>query len=54
MPLTETLAPKPPTIDGFPRAEADRIDSLTMSNLFEYVRQLGQDGRAYLVLDRPS
>jgi hypothetical protein len=54
VPLTETLTTKPPTIAGVPPAEADRIDSLTMSNLFEYARQLGQDGRAYLVLDRPS
>lgn len=54
VPLAETLAVKPPAIAGFAREEANRIDSLTMSNLFEYARQVGQDGRAYLVLDRPS
>ena len=54
VPLKFTLAPKPPAIDHLSGTEARRVDSLTLSNLFEYARQPGQDGRAYLVLQRPS
>ena len=39
---------------GSPARRRSRIDSLTMSNLFECERAQGQDGRAYLVLERPS
>jgi hypothetical protein len=54
VPLKYTMSPKPPTISGFKGEEARRVDSLTLNNLFEYVRQPGQDGRAYLVLQRPG
>ncbi|MGH2967729.1 MAG: hypothetical protein ACRDK0_01505, partial [Solirubrobacteraceae bacterium] len=54
VPLKLTMTPKPPAIDDVPRDEAQRIDSLTLSNMFEYDRTQGQDGRAYLVLERPS
>jgi hypothetical protein len=54
VPLKFTMNPQPPTINGFAGEEARRVDSLTMNNLFEYVRQPGQDGRAYLVLQRPG
>jgi hypothetical protein len=54
VPLRHTIAPKPPPIDRFHGEEARRVDSLTLSNLFEYARTQGQDGRAYLVLERPE
>ena len=54
VPLKYTLSPKVPAMDSLSGEEARRIDSLTLSNLFEYVRQPGQDGRAYLVLRRPT
>jgi hypothetical protein len=54
VPLRHTLAVKAPPIDGLEGEEAQRIDSLTLSNLFEFVRRQGQDGRAYLVLERPE
>ena len=54
VPLKSTMNPTPPTIKGLAGEEARRVDSLTLSNLFEYVRQPGQDGRAYLVLQRPG
>jgi hypothetical protein len=54
VPLKFTMAPKPPPIDELSGDEAHRVDSLTLSNLFEYGRQPGQDGRFYLVLQRPS
>jgi len=54
VPLKFTLAPKVPGIDSLSGQEARRVDSLTLSNLFEYVRQPGQDGRYYLALKRPS
>jgi len=54
VPLKFTMNPTPPTISSFKGEEARRIDSLTLNNLFEYVRQPGQDGRAYLVLQRPA
>ena len=54
VPLKFTMNPRTPTIAGFRGEEARRVDSLTLSNLFEYVRQPGQDGRAYLVLQRPG
>jgi hypothetical protein len=54
VPLKFTMNPTPPTIKSLAGEEARRVDSLTLSNLFEYVRQPGQDGRAYLVLHRPG
>jgi hypothetical protein len=53
VPLKFTMNPTPPAITSFRGDEARRVDSLTLNNLFEYVRQPGQDGRAYLVLQRP-
>lgn len=54
VPLKFTMNPATPTINRFKGEEARRVDSLTLNNLFEYVRQPGQDGRAYLVLQRPG
>jgi hypothetical protein len=54
VPLKFTIAPTPPEIGRFAGEEARRVDSLTMSNLFQWARAQGQDGRAYLVLERPS
>ena len=54
VPLRFTMAPKPPPIDGLSGEEAQRVDSLTLSNLFEYTRGQSQDGRFYLVLKRPG
>ena len=54
VPLKFTMTPTPPEIDKLAGEEARRIDSLTMSNLFKWERAQGQDGRAYLVLERPS
>ena len=54
VPLSVTMAPKPPKIDDLGGEEARRIDTLTLSNLFTYDRVQQQDGRAYLVLERPS
>jgi hypothetical protein len=54
VPLKLTMATTPPPIDKLDGEEARRIDSLTLSNLFEFKRGQGQDGRAYLVLKRPG
>jgi hypothetical protein len=54
VPLRHTMADRAPPIDRLKGEEAQRIDSLTLSNLFEYARRQGQDGRAYLVLERPE
>jgi len=54
VPLRHTMAVKAPPLDRLKGEEAARIDSLTMSNLFEFARRQGQDGRAYLVLERPE
>jgi hypothetical protein len=54
VPLKFTMAPTPPAIGRLAGEEARRVDSLTLSNLFEFARQPGQDGRVYLVLTRPS
>jgi hypothetical protein len=54
VPLRHTMADRAPPIDRLEGEEAQRIDSLTLSNLFEYARRQGQDGRAYLVLERPE
>jgi hypothetical protein len=53
-PLATTLATKAPAIGELDGAEAERVDKLTLSNLFthRYIQQ--QDGSIYLVLDRPS
>jgi hypothetical protein len=54
IPLKFTMSPATPTIRGFDGEEADRVESLTIGNLFEYVRRPGSDGRAYLLLQRPG
>jgi hypothetical protein len=54
VPLRHTMSVKAPPIDRLAGDEAQRIDSLTLSNLFEFARRQGQDGRAYLVLERPE
>jgi hypothetical protein len=53
-PLARTMAVKPPGLSDLGGAEAERIDKLTLPNLFthRYVQQ--QDGTIYLVLERPS
>ena len=53
-PLAETMAVKAPKIDALAGGEAERIDKLTLSNLFTYVHHQEQDGTFYLLLDRPS
>jgi hypothetical protein len=54
VPLGATVPPKAPTPDGLVGTEAQRIDSLTRSNLFLYDFTQGQDAKAYLVLNRPA
>ena len=54
VPLKFTMNPVTPAIRSFGGEEARRVDSLTLSNLFEFGRQPGQDGRFYLVLHRPG
>jgi hypothetical protein len=54
IPLGATIpakAPKPETMGG---AEGKRVDTLTLSNLFQAFYTRTQDGGAYLVLDRPT
>jgi hypothetical protein len=55
VPLNSTLDLKTPRIKGLngDGEEARRIDSLTMSNLFDISYQRSQDAHPYLVLDRP-
>ena len=53
-PLASTMATKAPSLSKLDRAEAKRIDKLTLPNLFTYEHVQQQDGRIYLVLDRPS
>ena len=53
-PLAETMATEAPRIDALTGPEAERIDKLTLSNLFTYEHIQQQDGSIYLVLDRPS
>jgi hypothetical protein len=52
IPLGATIPPQTPRPETIPRPEARRIDALTRGNLFEASYQLGQDRKAYLVLDR--
>ena len=54
VPLRHTLAEPPPPIDALNGEEARRVDSLTLSNLFVYERRQSQDGRGFLVLERPE
>ena len=53
-PLKTTMALKAPKLDALDRAEARRIDRLTLENLYTYVYHQEQDGSFYLLLDRPS
>jgi hypothetical protein len=54
VPLHATMAPKAPPLDEFGGEEARRVDSLTLSNLFDAQITQAQDARAYLVLERPD
>jgi hypothetical protein len=54
VPLGATVPPAAPLPDDFEGSEAQRIDSLTRSNLFFYDFTQGQDAKAYLVLNRPA
>jgi hypothetical protein len=54
VPLHVTMAPRAPAPGALRGAEARRIDSLTLSNLFLYSHAQAQDARTYLVLDRAS
>ena len=54
VPLRATVPPRAPTPAGLVGSQAQRIDSLTRSNLFFYAFSQGQDARAYLVLNRPA
>ena len=49
MPLGNTLSPRAPSTDKFTGAEADNVDTLTLSNKFE----LSAEGNQ-VVLDRPD
>jgi len=53
-PLKATLPPgrqEPATLTG---AESERVQDLTLPNLFRYEVQVTQDRQAYLVLERPK
>jgi hypothetical protein len=54
VPLGATMSADAPTPEAYKGAEARRIDTLTLSNLFLFSFQQAQDTKAYLVLDRPS
>jgi hypothetical protein len=54
VPLGATVPPKVLTPDELAGSEAQRVDSLTRSNLFFYDFTQGQDAKAYLVLNRPA
>jgi hypothetical protein len=54
VPLAETLSPKTPAMGEFAGEEARRVDSLTLSNLFDADYTRAQDAQAYLVLERPG
>jgi hypothetical protein len=54
VPLDATMAAKAPALDAFKGEEARRVDSLTLSNLFDAEITQAQDARAYLVLERPG
>jgi hypothetical protein len=54
VPLDATLAAKAPTPSTIGGGEGQRIDALTLSNLFDSSFQQAQNGDAYLVLDRPT
>jgi hypothetical protein len=54
VPLRATMADKPPALEQLGGEEAKRVDSLTLSNLFVYERRQSQDGRGFVVLERPK
>lgn len=54
VPLGLTVPAKAPQPETIPHSEAQRIDSLTLSNLFIASFQQAQDLKPYLVLDRPT
>jgi hypothetical protein len=54
IPLAETLSPKTPAMGKLAGEEARRVDSLTLSNLFDADYTRAQDAQAYLVLERPG
>jgi hypothetical protein len=51
-PLRFTMAPKSLGPASIPPADGRKVDSLTLSNLFEWSLQRAQTGEPYLVLDR--
>jgi hypothetical protein len=53
-PLASTMATEAPAPGELRGAEAERIDKLTLPNLFTYEHIQQQDGSIYLVLGRPS
>jgi hypothetical protein len=54
VPLGATVPASTPTPEHLAGTEAQRIDSLTRSNLFFYDFTQGQDAKAYIVLNRPA
>jgi hypothetical protein len=54
VPLGVTVPATAPHPDTIPSAEGRKIDSLTLSNLFQATFQQTQDLKAYIVLDRSS
>ncbi len=54
VPLGATIPAKTPTADTIPAAEAQKIDSLTLSNLFLRTPQQAADYSVNMILDRPT
>jgi hypothetical protein len=54
VPLHRTLSPRTPQPRTIEDSEAERIDSLTLDNLFVAEYQRAQDGSAYLILQEPE
>jgi hypothetical protein len=54
VPLGATVPAKAPTPNAIPAAEAQKIDSLTLSNLFLRTPQQAQDYSVNMILDRPK
>jgi hypothetical protein len=54
VPLRVTLTPKTLKPSTMPQADAQRVMSLTNSNVFEWTVNHAQDGTASLILNRPN
>jgi hypothetical protein len=54
VPLTSTLPGEPPAPKALTKAERDRIDELTLGNLFLATLQPLRDNQTYLVLQEPD